>query len=215
MNAGGVKDSWERNKRRRVFKSCAKDGGDDVASFRCISPGLSPKLAREKKRKSDKMRFPSRQKLLLADGARVRNFSAKDKFPEMIPDRSDILFARNKLILFFFPLSPSLSSYFLPSFALPIQNIFFIRSLLFFAQRPHSSKEDSILPIPSFVRCSFANGRSSAVAENQLRMLEARMGNLYSIHDAASSCRIVLSDRTRVIARWFSMARSWTVARIP
>lgn len=96
VKAGGVKDSWERNKRRRVFKSCAKDGGDDVASSRCISPGLSPKLAREKKRKSDKMRFPSRQKLLLADGARVRNFSAKDKFPEMIPDRSDILFAPNK-----------------------------------------------------------------------------------------------------------------------
>ena len=101
------------------------------------------------------MRFPSRQKLLLADGARVRNLSAKDKLPEMISDRSDSLFARNKLILFFFPLSPSISSYFLPSFTLLFQNIFFIQSLLFFAQRLNSLKEDSILPIPSFVRCSF------------------------------------------------------------
>lgn len=109
------------------------------------------------------MRFPSRQKLLLADGARVRNFSAKDKLPEMIPDRSDSLFARNKLILFFFPLSPSVSSYSLPSFTLLFQNIFFIRSLLFFAQTPRSLKEDSILPIPSFVRCSFANGRRKRI----------------------------------------------------
>lgn len=161
------------------------------------------------------MRFPSRQKLLLADGARVRNLSAKDKLPEMISDRSDSLFARNKLILFFFPLSPSVSSYFLPSFTLLFQNIFFIQSLLFFAQRLNSLKEDSILPIPSFVRCSFANRRSSTVGENELRMLEARMGYLYSIHYAVSSCRIVLSDRTRVIARWCSMVRSWTVARIP
>lgn len=150
------------------------------------------------------MRFPSRQKLLLADGARVRNFSAKDKLPEMILDRSDSLLARYKLILFFFPLSPSVSSYSLPSFTLLFQNIFFIRSLLFFAQRPRSLKEDSI----SYrYHRSFVARSQMDVVENELRMLEARMGNLYSIRDAASSCRVVLNDRTRVIARWFSMAR--------